>query len=231
MHKGIFITGTDTGVGKTFVAVGLINALKEKGFNVCPMKPVETGCRTKKGKLIPEDTMSLIKASGIKEAIDVINPYRFKHPLAPSVAAELERKSIKKEKIFSAYNYLSKKYDITIVEGAGGIMAPLYKKYLFLDFIKDLKLPVIIISRPGLGTINHTLLTISAAKGRGVNILGVVINYAAKTKTGIAEKTNPEIIKRLGGVPVIGIVLYSKNQKIVKKTFLGIREKILKELK
>ena len=230
MHKGIFITGTDTGVGKTFVAVGLINALKEKGFNVCPMKPVETGCRTKKGKLIPEDTMSLIRASGIKEAIDVINPYRFKHPLAPSVAAELERKSIKKEKIFSAYNYLSKKYDITIVEGAGGIMTPLYKKYLFLDFISALNLPIIIISRPGLGTINHTLLTISAAKGRGVNILGVVINYAAKTKTGIAEKTNPEIIKRLGGVPVIGIVLYSKNQKVVKKNFLGIGEKILKEL-
>ena len=230
MHKGIFITGIDTGVGKTFVAVGLINALKEKGFNVCPMKPVETGCRTKKGKLIPEDTMSLIKASGIKEAIDVINPYRFKHPLAPSVAAELERKSIKKEKIFSAYNYLSKKYDITIVEGAGGIMAPLYKKYLFLDFISDINLPIIIVSRPGLVTINHTLLTISAAKGRGVNILGVVINYAAKTKTGIAEKTNPEIIKRLGGVPVIGIVLYSKNQKVVKKNFLGIGEKILKEL-
>ena len=230
MHKGIFITGTDTGVGKTFVAVGLINALKEKGFNVCPMKPVETGCRTKKGKLIPEDTMSLIRASGIKEAIDVINPYRFKHPLAPSVAAELERKSIKKEKIFSAYNYLSKKYDITIVEGAGGIMAPLYKKYLFLDFISALNLPIIIVSRPGLGTINHTLLTISAAKGRGVNVIGVVINYAAKAKTGIAEKTNPEIIKRLGGVPVIGIVLYSKNQKVVKKNFLRIGEKILKEL-
>ena len=230
MHKGIFITGTDTGVGKTFVAVGLINALKEKGFNVGPMKPVETGCRTKKGKLIPEDTMSLIRASGIKEAIDVINPYRFKHPLAPSVAAELERKSIKKEKIFSAYNYLSKKYDITIVEGAGGIMAPLYKKYLFLDFISALNLPIIIVSRPGLGTINHTLLTISAAKGRGVNVIGVVINYAAKAKTGIAEKTNPEIIKRLGGVPVIGIVLYSKNQKVVKKNFLGIGEKILKEL-
>lgn len=230
MHKGIFITGTDTGVGKTFVAVGLINALKEKGFNVCPMKPVETGCRTKKGKLIPKDTMSLIKASGIKEAIDVINPYRFKHPLAPSIAAELEKKSIKKEKIFSAYNYLSKKYDITIIEGAGGIMAPLYKKYLFLDFISDINLPIIIVSRPGLGTINHTLLTIEIAKSKGIKILGIIINYATKTKTGIAEKTNPEIIKRLGGAPVVGIVLYSKNQKIAKKNFLGIGEKILKEL-
>ncbi|MDP3296829.1 MAG: dethiobiotin synthase [Thermodesulfovibrionia bacterium] len=232
MHKGIFITGTDTGVGKTFVAVGLINALKEKGFDVCPMKPVETGCRTKKGKLIPEDTMNLIKASGIKEAVDVINPYRFKHPLAPSVAAELERKLIKKEKIFSAYNYLSKKYDITIVEGAGGIMAPLYKKYLFLDFIKDLKLPVIIVSRPGIGTINHTLLTISVAKGRGINILGVVINYAGQIKNDISVKTNPKIIESVGGIPVLGIVPYSKNpEPDDKKIFIMMAEKILKEFK
>ena len=232
MHKGIFITGTDTGVGKTFVAVGLINALKEKGFDVCPMKPVETGCRTKRGKLIPEDTMNLIKASGIKETVDVINPYRFKHPLAPSVAAELEGKLIKKEKIFSAYNYLSKKYDITIVEGAGGIMAPLYKKYLFLDFIKDLKLPVIIISRPGLGTINHTLLTISAAKGRGVNILGVVINYAGPIKNDISVKTNPKTIENVGGIPVLGIVPYSKNpEPDDKKIFITMVKKILKEFK
>ena len=231
MHKGIFITGTDTGVGKTFVAVGLINALKEKVFNVCPMKPVETGCRTKKGKLIPEDTMSLIKASGIKEAIDVINPYRFKHPLAPSVAAELERKSIKKEKIFSAYNYLSKKYDITIVEGAGGIMAPIYKKYLFLDFISALNLPIIIVSRPGLGTINHTLLTISAAKGRGVNIIGVVINYAGQIKNDISVKTNPKIIESIGGISLVGIVPYLRSSKNHgQEIFRQITENITKSL-
>ncbi|HLA50377.1 MAG TPA: dethiobiotin synthase [Thermodesulfovibrionia bacterium] len=228
MHKGIFITGTDTGVGKTFVAVGLINALKEKGFNICPMKPVETGCRTKKGKLIPEDTMSLIKASGIKEAIDVINPYRFKHPLAPSVAAELERKSIKKEKIFSAYNYLSKKYDITIVEGAGGIMAPLYKKYLFLDFISDINLPIIIVSRPGLGTINHTLLTIEIAKSRGIKILGVIINYAGQIKNDISVKTNPKIIESIGGIPLVGIVPYLRSSKShARKIFKQIAGKLI----
>jgi dethiobiotin synthetase len=231
MHKGIFITGTDTGVGKTFVAVGLINALKEKGLNVCPMKPVETGCRTKKGKLIPEDAMSLIRASGIKEAIDVINPYRFKPPLAPSVASELERKSIKKEKIFSAYNYLSKKYDIIIVEGAGGIMTPVYKKYLFLDFISDINLPIIIVSRPGLGTINHTLLTISAAKGRGVNILGVVINYAGQIKNDISVKSNPKIIESIGGIPLVGIVPYLKSPKShARKIFKQIAENITKSL-
>src|SRR3990170_2880007 len=228
MHKGIFITGTDTGVGKTFVALGLINALKEKGFNVCPMKPVETGCRTKKGKLIPEDTMNLIKASGIKEAVDVINPYRFKHPLAPSVAAELEGKLIKKEKIFSAYNYLSKKYDITIVEGAGGIMVPLYKKYLFLDFISDINLPIIIVSRPGLGTINHTLLTIEIAKSRGIKILGVIINYAGQIKNDISVKTNPKIIESIGGIPLVGIVPYLRSSKShARKIFKQIAGKLI----
>lgn len=231
MHRGIFITGTDTGVGKTFVAVGILRALREKGLNVCPMKPVETGCRKIKGKLIPQDTLRLIRASDVKEPIDLINPYAFKHPLAPSVAAELEGAVIRKKKILSAYDYLLNKYELIVIEGAGGIMVPIYKRYSFLDLIKDLDVPIIIVSRPGLGTINHTLLTIETAKKRGIKILGVIINCATKTKTGIAEKTNPETIERFGGVPVLGIVPYSKNQKIVKKTFLGIREKILKELK
>ena len=230
MHKGIFITGTDTGVGKTFVACALLRALKEKGLTVCPMKPVETGCGVRKGKLVPQDSVTLIKTSGINEPLDIINPYRLKHPLAPSVAAEFEKVVIKKEKILSAYNYLLNKYELIVIEGAGGIMVPIYKRYSFLDLIKDLNVPIIIVSRPGLGTINHTLLTIETAKSRGIKILGVIINYATKTKTGIAERTNPEIIKRFGGVAVLGIVPYSKNQKIVKKNFLGIREKILKEL-
>ncbi|GBD96846.1 MAG TPA: dethiobiotin synthase [Nitrospirae bacterium] len=210
MNKGIFITGTDTGTGKTFVAKGLIKAMREKGLNVCPMKPVETGCRIKNGELIPEDTVKLIKASGVTEPIDLINPYRLNHPLAPSVAAEIEGVKISRKKIFSAYKKLSKKYDLMIVEGAGGIMAPVYKKYLFLDLAKDLNLPVVIVSRPGLGTINHSLLTIEAARNKGLNVLGVIINYALKTKKGLPEKTVPEVIEKLGGVPLLGVVPYTK---------------------
>ncbi len=229
LNRGIIITGTDTGVGKTFVTVGLLTALKEKGLNVSPMKPVETGCRGKKGKLVPVDAVRLIRASGAGESLDIINPYRFRLPLAPAVAAETEKVSIKKKKILSACNHLLKKYDITIVEGAGGIMAPVYKKYLFLDLIKDMHIPIIIVSRPGLGTINHTLLTIETAKNRGIEILGVIINYTAKTKKGLPERTNPEVIEKLGGVPVLGIVPYSKNTASVsiKKIFIKIAEKIL----
>ena len=229
MHKGIFITGTDTGVGKTFIAVGLLKALRKAGFNACPMKPVETGCRIKDRKLIPEDTIKLINASGVKEPLDIINPYRFRHPLAPSVASEIEGIPIRKQKILSAYHYLSNKYDITIVEGAGGIMVPVYKKYLFLDLIADLGLPIIIVSRPGLGTINHTCLTIDAAKRRKINILGVVINYPDRMKSGLAGKTNPEIIEKLSGVHILGTVPFSKKgAHCLKSVFHNIKKKLIR---
>ncbi len=232
MHKGIFITGTDTGVGKTFVAAGLLQVFRKMGLNVCPMKPVETGCRMKGGKCVPEDTLKLVKASGVHEASDVINPYRFKQPLAPSVAAELENITLKKRKILKACHYLLNKYDVTIVEGAGGIMVPVYKKYLFLDLIKDINVPLIIVSRPGLGAINHTLLTIKAAESRGIDILGVIINYTTKTRKGLPEKTNPEIIETLSGVAVLGIVEYSAHTKQlhVKKLFSEIVGNIMLRL-
>jgi dethiobiotin synthetase len=229
MSNGIFITGTDTGVGKTFVAAGMIQAMKKMGINVCPMKPVETGSPMRRGKLIPDDTVKLMKASGVNEPIDFINPYRLKHPLAPSVAAEIEGVKISGKKIISTYHSLSKKYDITVVEGAGGIMVPVYKKYLFLDLARDMKLPVVIVSRPGLGTINHTLLTIEAAKNRGVDVLGVIINYSIKTRKGLSEKTNPEVIRNLARVPVLGIIPFTKHPYTyrLQKEFGGIVRKIL----
>jgi dethiobiotin synthetase len=131
-----------------------------------------------------------------------------RNPLAPSVAAEIEGIIIEKKSILDAYKKLSTKYDIIIAEGAGGIMVPLYKKYLYLDLVRDLGLPLIIIARPGLGTVNHSLLTIEAARTKDINVLGLVINHAEKTKTDMSEKTNPEIITRIGNVPVLGIIQY-----------------------
>ncbi|MBI4699187.1 MAG: dethiobiotin synthase [Nitrospirae bacterium] len=224
MHKGIFITGTDTGVGKTVVAAGLLMAFKKMGYNVCPLKPVETGCKIRDGKFIPRDAIKLIKAADVNEQVDLINPYRFRKPLAPVVAAELKGMVINKSRIISAYTKLRKKYDITIVEGAGGIMVPIHKKYLFADLIKDLNLPVIIIARPGLGTINHTLLTIEAARGRGINILGVIMNYSNIIKEDISVKTNPGVIERLGEVRVLGVVPYAIEPSL--KIFRQIARKI-----
>jgi len=233
--KGIFITGTDTGVGKTFVAAGLLRAFREMGISACPMKPVETGCCLRGGRLIPHDARRLIDVSGVGEALDMINPYRFRQPLAPAIAAEIEGVRIQKRRILSIYSYLQNKYDVVIVEGAGGIMVPVYKEYLYLELIRDLGLPVLIISRPVLGTINHTLLTIEAAKNRNVRVAGVVFNYAVRTRMGVAEKTSPEIIKRISSIPVTGIIPYINRQDILKpsvrRLFIQMAESLLKHLR
>lgn len=230
MNKGIFITGTDTGVGKTFVAAGLIEVIRGKGINVCPMKPVETGCKIKKGSLVPADAVKLLKASRMEISLDAVNPYRFRQPLAPAVAAEHEGVVIKRSKLISACNRLLKSYDFIVIEGAGGIMTPVYKEYLCLDLIKDLALPLVIVSKPWLGTINHTLLTIEAARSRGINLHGVIINHASVAGKDLSEKSNPEIIESIGKVPVLGIIPYLKNPALLSSqlVFHSIAEKIIR---
>lgn len=208
MIKGIFITGTDTGVGKTYIAVRIAEALRQRGINVGVMKPAETGCRQRNGRLYPSDTMRLVKAAGVRDRLEEVNPYRFSRPLAPFAAATLERKRIKPNRIIDAFRELSQKHEFMIVEGAGGIMVPLCEQYLYLDLAQELNLPVVVIARPGLGSINHTLLTIAALKQRKIDILGVFINSSHPHKTGIAEKTNPEIIEKTSGVELLGIVPY-----------------------
>ncbi|KPJ98767.1 MAG: hypothetical protein AMK71_10895 [Nitrospira bacterium SG8_35_4] len=232
MGKGIFITGTDTGVGKTYVAVGLIRALREQGVSVCPMKPVETGCRVKNGELIAQDTRRLVSAAAVKESMGLVNPFRMRSPLAPSVASEIEGISIDKKRIISSYARIRGKYGFTVVEGAGGIMVPVRGKYLFLHLIRELNIPIVIVARPGLGTINHTLLTIGSALHENLNVLGVVINYAVKKRKGHPEKTNPPVIEKLGGVPIVGTVPYLKNSSSVrgKKIFSEIMANIVSRL-
>jgi dethiobiotin synthetase len=206
MTNGILITGTDTGVGKTYVAVCITTALKQRGIDAGVMKPVETGCHVRNGRLTPRDTLKLMKAARVSDPISLVNPYQFRNPLAPFVAASLEKKKIDANKIISAYQALSGKHDFMVVEGAGGVMVPLSQTYCFLDLAEDLGLPVLIVARPGLGTINHTLLTIAALRKRKLRIAGVVINYAEKRKTGTAEKTNPEVIEEISKVGILAII-------------------------
>ncbi len=231
MSKGIFITGTDTGIGKTFVGVGLIGAMKEKGLNVCPIKPVESGCRIRNGRLVPDDSMKLLKASGVGESIDLINPCRLRYPLAPSVARKIEGVRINKRKVLNAYHRLSKKYDLIIAEGAGGIMVPVYKKYFYIDLIKEFDLPLIIVARPGLGTINHSLLTIEAARKKDITIAGIVINYSENNKKGLSEKTNPDVIEQVGQVPVLAsIPFFKRTGRNHSQIFRNLADRVLARL-
>ena len=206
--KGIFITGTDTGVGKTYVASRIAEELRCRGIDAGVMKPVETGCKKVLGELHPSDALALMNAAGVSDSLSHVNPYRFSRPLAPLVAAGLERKRIDPGRIRKAFEALSQRHEFLIVEGAGGILVPLTERYCYLDLAGDLDLPVVIVARPGLGTINHTLLTIRALRERKAKISGVVFNYAESRKKGTAERTSPAVIERISGIRLIGTVHY-----------------------
>jgi dethiobiotin synthetase len=208
MFKGIFVTGTDTGVGKTYLASGIAAELRHSEVNVGVMKPAETGCSMRGGRLVPSDARCLMKAAGVDDPLALVNPYRFRRPLAPSVAARLAGKNIDPDEIVVAYRELARRHDFMIVEGAGGIMVPLRGAYTYLDLALALALPVLIVARPGLGTINHTLLTIAALKERRLAISGIVINHLREQKFGLAEKTNPAVLERISGVKILGTVTY-----------------------
>jgi len=212
MTPGFFVTGTDTGVGKTYVSTGIAAALKCRGMDVGVMKPAETGCRLRSGRLMPRDALQLMKSARVKDPLSLVNPYRLRKPLAPSVAAERESKKIDPEKILKAFNVLRERHDFMIVEGAGGIMVPLSGRYTYLDLARSMGLPVLIVARPGLGTINHTLLTIAALKGRKIPIAGIVINYALDWKPGLAEETSPAVIEKISGIRIVGILPYASRR-------------------
>ena len=214
--KGFFITGTDTGVGKTIISAALIKAAHMLGLKACGMKPIETGCKqteNRKGNdsLIPSDGTFLREITGTDESIDLITPVRFENPLAPLPASEIEDKPIDLDKIKTAYRKLSGRYDVIIVEGIGGLLVPIKREYFVIDLAKDFGFPIIVVSKPGLGTINHTMLTVNYAIKEGLDVAGIIINYTRPPEKILAENTNPEIIKRLSPVPVLGIFPYMKD--------------------
>ncbi|MDP3920039.1 MAG: dethiobiotin synthase [Candidatus Omnitrophota bacterium] len=200
---GIFITGTDTGVGKTVVAAGLAMALKSRGMKVGVMKPVGTGCMEFGKRLICHDSAYLLEAAE-NEYPPLTSPVRYRHALAPSVAAVLEKREVDLPQIRRSFGELQKNYDFIIVEGIGGLLVPFSKDYFVANLVREFQLPLLIVSKGGLGAINHTLLTIDAAVIRGFEVRGVIFNRMAKTNVSLAEITNPKVIHELSGVPVLG---------------------------
>ena len=209
MGKSLFITGTDTGVGKTTVSIALAKILLSRGLSVAYFKPVETGC-------FPEcqDGSSLSEITG--QSLDEVVLYKFKEPVAPLVAEEINDVKIEVEKIYSHYERLLSRYDFVIVEGAGGIKVPITENngyiFTYLDMVYELDLPVLIVSRAGLGTINHTVLTIDALNSVESNIIGIVLNQF--TGKEISEPYNPEVIEKMTGVKVLAICHQSKFPEI-----------------
>lgn len=200
MGLGLFIAGTDTGVGKTLLTAALGLALKALGYRVVAMKPVETGLEDEP---IP-DSLYLKTLLNSKEPIEAICPFRFLKPLAPDVAAGLEGRRIEPLTIKDAYEALKGAYDIVLVEGVGGLLVPLTGGFFVIDLIGFLGLDALLVARRGLGTINHTLLSLEALKARGLSCLGVILSDT-ESKCTLAGGINPTTLKGLMGVPSIGV--------------------------
>ncbi|MDD2539830.1 MAG: dethiobiotin synthase [Desulfuromonadaceae bacterium] len=203
VKKGIFITGTDTGVGKTIVAATFARLLRMNGINVGVMKPVTSGCREENGTLFSDDALLLCQAAGIQYSEDVA-PYCLREALAPAEAAKAEDVRIDFSHIKEVYGRLAANHEYVIVEGAGGLMVPLSGGLLIADLVRELDLQLLVVARPGLGTINHTVLTCFAAQQMGLSVAGVVIN-GMPDNPGMAEKSAPHHIGSLCGAPVLGI--------------------------
>lgn len=207
MGGGIFITGTDTGVGKTVFACGLASLLKEMGFKVGVMKPAETGCEERDGKLFPPDACYLKEASGCEEPLEKICPYRLRDPLTPSIAAEREGVKIDISLLENIYDEISAAHDITLVEGAGGLLSPILPSFTYADVAKLLKLPLLVVAPNRLGVINHLLLTLEYASSHGLRVLGYVFNRLSN-EPSLAADTNREALLSLTAVPCLGEVPY-----------------------
>jgi dethiobiotin synthetase len=222
MPKGFFITGTDTGVGKTLIAGAFITTVQFLGKRVCGMKPVESGCSGQGEVLIPYDGMFLKQVSHADEPLALVTPCCLESPLAPLAAAEVDGRDLDISGIGRAFSELSARYEALVIEGIGGLMVPIAKDYYVLDLAKEMGLPLVVVARPGLGTINHIMLTVHCALKAGLTVAGIVINYTQPPEKSLAEETNPKLLSQISPVPIIGIFPYlrSKEEKEIKKAAL-----------
>ena len=219
--RGIFVTGTDTGVGKSLVTGLLAKFLEDKGYKAVTQKWVETGVRGFSRDINFHLKLTGKKKREFKNYLHEMIPYSFKFPSSPHLAAFLEKRIISTDKIKRSFKTLQKAFDFVVVEGVGGILVPLNKKKLVVDIVKELKLPVVVVVGNKLGAINHTLLTIEALGARKIKIIGVVFNEQEDKTSEAILKDNPKIIKALSGEKILGSLPYTKDVDELHKIFLS----------
>lgn len=200
----LFITGTDTSVGKTYVTARLVRALRAKGLDCIGMKPLSCGGL--------EDAEALIAASEGAVTLDDVNPVRLASFCAPIVASRLEKCAIDLDLMRRTYARLAAKHESVIVEGAGGWLVPFTRDFFVADFAAELGLPVIVVTANRLGAINHTLLTVESVRMRGLKCAGIFLNQARKPTDddAIAIETNRAVLEECAGVPVLGVVAHGQ---------------------
>ena len=208
--RGIFITATDTGVGKTLVASALVRCLIQQGIDVGVMKPIETG--VSRSRKLQSDGARLRKAAGARDPMTDVCPYVFRLPVAPLSAAQAEGKTVQMATILRTFRTLHQKHTFMVVEGVGGTYVPLTHTLNLSDLIYQMKLPAIVVGQSGLGGINHALLTLHALRERNIPVVALVLNQQRPVRTKIAhaqEQSTVNLLRRLAGVPVVGPLPHS----------------------
>ncbi|MBS4760453.1 MAG: dethiobiotin synthase [Clostridium sp.] len=215
MH--IFITGTDTDIGKTIVTAGLAAVMQSLGYKAGVYKPFQSGAVEKNGFLVSPD-LAYVKKMDFY--VETLCTYLLKEPTAPYIAAELEGININLGTVAREFQTLRQACETVLVEGAGGLMVPVTKEAVIADVIKMLDIPLLIVARPNLGTINHTILTINQAKTMGLDIAGVIINRYPEGTQDAAIKTAPRLIEEYTDVNILGIIPDIPDFDTVKPGFL-----------
>jgi dethiobiotin synthase len=205
-YHGCFITGTDTGIGKTVVTGALALCLKQRRLNVAVMKPIETGCSNEREP--DSDAERLRAVIAATTSIDLINPYRFALPLAPLAASRAAGVTIEIDRIAAACRNLTENNDFVLVEGIGGLMVPLSEKSDVRDLIAFLHLPALVVGRAALGGVNHALLTLEALGQRAIPTIGIVLNQLASAPNHEQTQSTVDLIRERSGVPVFGPLPY-----------------------
>jgi dethiobiotin synthetase len=207
---GVFVTATDTGVGKTLVASALVTCLSQRGIDVGVMKPIETG--VSQSTRARSDGALLRKAAGTRDPTTEVCPYVFRLPVAPFSAAQAEGKTVQMATILRTFRTLRQKHTFMAVEGVGGIYVPITQALNLLDLINKMRLPVIVVGRSGMGGINHALLTLHALRDQNIPVVALVLNQQRPVRTKIAraqEESTVNLLRRLAGVPVVGPLPHS----------------------
>jgi len=240
--NGIFVTGTDTGIGKTALSALLLAELRRRGINAAPMKPVQTDCKPvnlrpealdfrnvlpqglkpkARSLSIPDLDYSLSMSSMEVSAEDYANmsPYTFEPACSPHLAAEMAGTEIEIAEMVIAARALTSDYEFVIAEGAGGTLVPLNRRETMLDLMQALKFPTLLVARPGLGTINHTLLSIRVLRSDGLDIAGVIFVASEETDPGFIEEDNAVTIEHFGKVPVLGTIPYCTQLQEAKPNY------------
>ena len=218
--KSIFITGTDTDVGKTYVTAGLAVTLRKMGVDVGIMKPFAAGTPQKHGPK-SEDVEILLNAAQVNDPEELVNPQFFSIPASPYTAWKTLKIKPKVNSVLANYNKLSKLHSMLLIEGMGGIMTPILKEYFVTNLIKDMKIPALLVARTKVGTINHTIMTVKMCEKYKIPIKGIIINNfdsdGYKIKELIRDLNSLTQIPILGSIPFISDMSDSALYKIFKK--------------